>query len=1597
MPSGEFGIVKLGAQDTLTTKSVVIGSFVKSYLGEQGRQQVRSDISKGNWQLKPGWEDADFAVISQAATGEIIGMVAEYKSGTFVMLSAYAPGAANGGAERLHKLTNSYLAEEAKRPYLKEQWGWEDVTPGAVIREKFTAKDNITGLWAKEVAVIDPDNCNACQQCGIWCPEDAIKLDPVTGKLDIVDYDFCKGCGICDFVCPPEQNAIQMVEESQVKAAQANVFHGIYAKRMEFKGDYLKHEVDHIPALPKAEYQVVYMDDSGKKSLSGQRLIQVLHTPGDLQANQRPLLYTYTSHDGRHWDKLVRPMTSILVYGTSEYDKELAANMQLEGFSIKALASGNNGDHDKALHSFTRAGLSLSPDSRLETMIANPDIGIDAVVSAHYDNFSTAQDKLIMEKIGVLRAPFMPTTTRDIYLEQIISNIEAKMPRPVREKDDRPLALLKEHDADISSGHRLCTGCVVGTAFNLAVRTMKEIDPEYIAVHSGATGCAEVATTVYPDTSWPSFLHTTFGGLGANLEGLNAAYRYLYKTGRLKKKIKFFGWGGDGGTYDIGLQALSGFLERGLATDSVYFCYDNGAYMNTGIQRSSATPLGAGTSTSPVGEMIHGKPQFRKDLEHIAGAHRGVYVAKVSPSHQTDFINKIKKAIQHDGPALIITYANCTTGHRTDTNLTSDQSSLAVESGFWPLFEIENGETRLGLPHPKAYDPRVKPEDKVSLLDWVRSEGRFAMHFDKDGNFHSREQVIEFREAERQLLADWQQLQAEDRLTQRKDKLMKELNDYLRENNEARLRDLTTKPHLFGLGGYTQTYLDELSWMDESGNPKPFLRRVLQQVRRKLDPEAYKIKDPELKDKLYRLFIEEFEILALDHQALRKEHIAKAANAARAQQAIQTASNTRLDMDEIERQKNRAVLGSGSVAGRIFARAGDGGVTAAKMFAGILKEIGLFGKAAPDYGPERRGAPVGTNFTISGKELRTQASSQDLVISIVVNPEDAGWKITQWRDAVVDGGVIIMNTTLSAEAARRRYAIRESVAVVATDASAYRRSHRVPETVTLTAGVLKSLVSRGIEMPEEYTAERLKKILTKEFADKANAGKIVSSNLEAFWGTFNGASMSESNTLLKLDRNRVNTAGYEKSPPDQFMTGSEAVAEVWRQINPGVFAMFPITPSTEVGETFSRFWADGTVDTEFVHTESEHSSFMIIIAAAAAGVRAVTSTASQGMLLGKEGGPLAATLRLPVIVNVGAREVNAPLSIHAGHADFYQFRDDGWLHFITRNAQEAYDFAVIAQKAAEKAMLPAFIVQDGFIVTHNKDMLNTLTDEEVKAFVGEYDPEFSILKTGGTFNPIALQDYYSEHVRNFSEAQNLAPRIVDEVFSEFAELSGRKYSRVHGYRTDDAEVVIVTMGSTEGTAMDAVDELRAEGYKAGALALKVFRPFPHEEIRQMLDHARTVIVMDRANSQGTELTPLATEIQSAINRRVLSLEYGRGGRNTPLALVKEIYMLGFLLGTASDGKQIRKLLEQPDSELIALLEELRLLEGESFADRFIEHLVAGRLIDAFGPREHIDVRETQKRRAIKLRIIEKLTVQEAVRKPGSGGNRAKGKKAEVLH
>ena len=237
MTNEAFEILKFQKQDILATRMTSVGAFSKSYLGEQGRQQVYHSIEQGKWQLKPGWETAEFALVHHTESGQLLGVIAEYEDGTFAMHNQYADKTPKSAIEGLHFLTSQYLAEEARIPARHERWGWEEITPGAVIRESFTSRRTITGLWAKNVAVIDPDKCDVCQQCGIWCPEDAIKFNPVTGKMDYIDYDYCKGCGMCDWVCPDDQSAISMVDESKVKAAHAHAFHGTDFKRIEVSGD----------------------------------------------------------------------------------------------------------------------------------------------------------------------------------------------------------------------------------------------------------------------------------------------------------------------------------------------------------------------------------------------------------------------------------------------------------------------------------------------------------------------------------------------------------------------------------------------------------------------------------------------------------------------------------------------------------------------------------------------------------------------------------------------------------------------------------------------------------------------------------------------------------------------------------------------------------------------------------------------------------------------------------------------------------------------------------------------------------------------------------------------------------------------------------------------------------------------------------------------------------------------------------------------------------------------------------------------------------------------------------------------------------------
>ncbi|MCL2491548.1 MAG: thiamine pyrophosphate-dependent enzyme [Coriobacteriia bacterium] len=276
----------------------------------------------------------------------------------------------------------------------------------------------------------------------------------------------------------------------------------------------------------------------------------------------------------------------------------------------------------------------------------------------------------------------------------------------------------------LSGGHRLCGGC----GASIAVRQVLMGAGESDVIASCATGCLEVSTTIYPYSSWDgSFIHNAFGNSAATMSGVEAAFKGLQAAGRIPadKDVKFVAFGGDGGTYDIGLQSLSGAMERGH--DMVYVCYDNGAYMNTGIQRSSATPQNAWATTSEVGSAKDGKIQHRKDLTSIMADHRIPYVAQASVGYWKDLVEKAEKAFNTPGPAFINIMAPCPRGWRTKSEDTAELARLAVDTGFWPSFEVVDGKWKLTMP------AKIKKDGLKPVEEFLKPQGRFK-HLFKPGN-----------------------------------------------------------------------------------------------------------------------------------------------------------------------------------------------------------------------------------------------------------------------------------------------------------------------------------------------------------------------------------------------------------------------------------------------------------------------------------------------------------------------------------------------------------------------------------------------------------------------------------------------------------------------------------------------------------------------------------------------------------------------------------------------------------------------------------------------------------------------------------------------
>jgi pyruvate ferredoxin oxidoreductase beta subunit len=282
------------------------------------------------------------------------------------------------------------------------------------------------------------------------------------------------------------------------------------------------------------------------------------------------------------------------------------------------------------------------------------------------------------------------------------------------------LQQLTKHEDLLAGGHRACAGC---TGANILRQVMLTAGAD--TVLGCATGCMEVVTTIFPYTAWKiPFIHSAFENSAATVSGVETAFRALKKRGELpveRERINFIAMGGDGGTYDIGLQSLSGAMERGH--NMVYICYDNEAYMNTGIQRSSATPFGAHTSTAPAGKVRQGKEQHRKDLTRIMVAHNIPYVAQTTPFHWRDLATKVQKALDTPGPAFINILMPCTVGWHFEMELGMEMARIAVETNFWPLFEVENGQ----------YIVNHKPKQQVPIVDWMKPQGRFK-HLFKPGN-----------------------------------------------------------------------------------------------------------------------------------------------------------------------------------------------------------------------------------------------------------------------------------------------------------------------------------------------------------------------------------------------------------------------------------------------------------------------------------------------------------------------------------------------------------------------------------------------------------------------------------------------------------------------------------------------------------------------------------------------------------------------------------------------------------------------------------------------------------------------------------------------
>ncbi|MDD4607473.1 MAG: pyruvate ferredoxin oxidoreductase [Patescibacteria group bacterium] len=356
---------------------------------------------------------------------------------------------------------------------------------------------------------------------------------------------------------------------------------------------------------------------------------------------------------------------------------------------------------------------------------------------------------------------------------------------------------------------------------------------------------------------------------------------------------------------------------------------------------------------------------------------------------------------------------------------------------------------------------------------------------------------------------------------------------------------------------------------------------------------------------------------------------------------------------------------------------------------------------------------------------------------------------------------------------------------------------------------------------------------------------------------------------------------------EKALTGGAAVAEAMRQVNPEVMCAYPITPQTPIIETFAQIKADGLVDTELVLPESEHSALSIVVGASAAGTRAMTATASQGLALMAEILWAASGLRLPIVMAVAGRALSAPINVHGDHSDSIGLREAGWVQLYSETAQEAYENMLLAVRLAEasEVRLPVMVMLDGFFTSHNVENVKIFNDKIIKKFLGQYKAEFSLFNTQDpvSYGPLALPNYYFEIKYQQQQAMKKVVSNFKKIAGELKKITQTNYKIFEEYKVKDADYVMIVMGSTAGTAKEVVDDLRKQGHKVGILKPVLYRPFPYQAMAQVLKNKKAVAVLDRAMSFGAQAS-LYTDIKSSLyheKKRPLlqSYVYGLGGRD----------------------------------------------------------------------------------------------------------------------